>query len=64
MRLDGTPSGSADPDGSATLDVPVGARTITVLPEPSGLLALTAGAISIAGVRARRRGSATTTTRT
>jgi len=56
LRLDGTPSGSADPDGSATLDVPVGAHTITVLPEPSGPLALAVGAALVVGLRGRGRG--------
>jgi predicted esterase len=54
LRIDGTPVGSPDPDGSATLDVPSGAHTITVLPEPSAPLGLAAGAALLVAFLTRR----------
>jgi predicted esterase len=56
IDLDGAPVGSADPDGSATVNVPVGAHTITVLPEPSTLVGLAAGALLAAFLTRRSRG--------
>ena len=56
IRVNGAPVGSADANGGVTVSIfPAGEHTIVALPEPSPLLGLTAGAMLLAGLRARRR---------
>ena len=52
--LDGAPVGTTDANGGATVGVPVGEHTITVLPEPSTPLGIAAGATLMAAFSTRR----------